>query len=44
MKVYKEIWGVILEFDSIKDYVDFNIGRLYGYIILGILFYLIFLR
>ena len=33
MRFYKEVWGIIWEFNSIGDYVSFCIGRLLGIII-----------
>ena len=44
MRFYKEIWGFIFEFDSPKDYIDFTIGRIWAWITLGVIFYLLFLR
>jgi NADH:ubiquinone oxidoreductase subunit H len=33
MRFYKEVWGIIWEFNSIGEYVSFCIGRLLGVII-----------
>ena len=33
MRFYKEVWGIIWEFNSIGDYISFCIGRLLGIII-----------
>lgn len=39
MRFFKEYWGIIWEFDSVKDFAHFQIGRLLGtligYIIVG---------
>jgi hypothetical protein len=44
MRFYKEVWGFIFEFNSLKEYIDFLIGRFWGYVVLGIIFYFLFLR
>ena len=33
MRFYKEVWGIIWEFNSIGEYVSFCIGRILGAII-----------
>ena len=33
MSFYKEVWGIIWEFNSISEYVSFMLGRLLGAII-----------
>jgi hypothetical protein len=33
MRFYKEVWGIIWEFNSIGEYVSFCIGRVLGAII-----------
>ena len=33
MRFYKEVWGIIWEFNSIGEYISFCIGRLLGVII-----------
>lgn len=41
MRFYKEVWGIIWEFNSIGEYVWFIIGRIIGFIIFIGLMYLI---
>ena len=33
MRFYKEVWGIIWEFNSISEFISFMIGRLLGVII-----------
>ena len=33
MRFFKEVWGIIWEFDSIGDFMAFTLGRLLGVII-----------
>lgn len=33
MKFYKQVWGIIWEFNGIGEYISFLIGRLLGVII-----------
>lgn len=33
MRFFKEYFGIIWEFNSIKEFIDFNLGRLVGTII-----------
>lgn len=33
MRFYKEVWGIIWEFNSIGEYVSFCIGRIIGAVI-----------
>lgn len=33
MRFFKEYFGIIWEFNSIKDFINFNLGRLVGTII-----------
>ena len=33
MRFYKEVWGIIWEFNGIGEYISFCIGRLLGVII-----------
>ena len=33
MRFYKEVWGIIWEFNSIGEYVSFCLGRVLGVII-----------
>jgi hypothetical protein len=30
MRFYKEVWGIIWEFNSIGEYISFCVGRLVG--------------
>ena len=41
MRFYKEVWGIIWEFNSIKEYFDFTLGRVVGVIIFIGLMYLL---
>jgi uncharacterized membrane protein len=41
MRFYKEVWGIIWEFNSIGEYVSFCIGRLLGVIIFFVVLYLL---
>ena len=41
MRFYKEVWGIIWEFNSIKAYIDFTLGRVVGVIIFIGLMYLL---
>ena len=40
MRFYKEVWGIIWEFNSIAEYIAFTIGRLIGLIIIGVIIYI----
>ena len=40
MRFYKEVWGIIWEFNSIGEYISFCIGRLLGAIIFFVGMYL----
>ena len=41
MRFYKEVWGIIWEFNSIGEYVSFMVGRLIGAaIFFGVLYLL----
>ena len=43
MRFFKEVWGFIIEFNSIGDYLSFMLGRLLGVIIIvGILILLFY--
>ena len=33
MRLFKEVWGIIWEFDSVSDYAAFTLGRVLGAII-----------
>jgi NADH:ubiquinone oxidoreductase subunit H len=33
MRFYKEVWGIIWEFNGIGEYISFMVGRLLGVII-----------
>ena len=33
MRFYKEVWGIIWEFNSISEFISFMVGRLLGIII-----------
>ena len=41
MRFYKEVWGIIWEFNSIGEYISFCIGRLLGAIIFFVGMYLL---
>ena len=44
MRFFKEVWGFIIEYNSIGDYFSFMLGRLLGVIILvGILILLFYI-
>ena len=44
MKFYKEVWGIIWEFNSIKEYFSFVLGRLTAWaIIIGFLYWWFFM-
>ena len=44
MRVFKEVWGFIFEFNSIGEYIEFLLGRLLGIIIfIGIVILLLYL-
>ena len=40
MRFYKEVWGIIWEFNSISEYLGFQFGRLCGLIIVIAAIYL----
>lgn len=33
MRFYKEVWGIIWEFNSIGEFISFTLGRVLGVII-----------
>lgn len=39
MKFYKEVWGIIWEFNGIGEYISFIIGRILGVIIFAVCVY-----
>ena len=42
MRFYKEVWGIIWEFNGIGEYVSFLLGRLLGVVIFfGLCYFLI---
>lgn len=42
MRFYKQVWGIIWEFNSIWEYVQFLIGRLIGTVIFIVIVYLLY--
>ena len=42
MRFYKQVWGIIWEFNSIWEYVQFLIGRLIGTVIFVVIVYLLY--
>jgi hypothetical protein len=39
MRFYKEVWGIIWEFNGIGEFISFMIGRLLGVIIFAAMVY-----
>jgi hypothetical protein len=39
MRFYKEVWGIIWEFNSIGEYLSFTLGRVLGVIIFFVVLY-----
>ena len=33
MRLFKEVWGIIWQFDSVSDFMAFTLGRILGVII-----------
>ena len=44
MRLHKEVWGILWEFNSIAEYIAFTLGRIFGIIIIGIIIYIYFYK